>query len=157
MCHFSDLLELLFENSYFSQYGTFLCDSEKEREELGIHKKTTSYWTHLFRPEIMKVILNPLYDPNPGVIWPTVAPSSIVLWTELFSRWTLDQQYRKGMNVMIAEKIEREKELRQKVLKARKELDELRKSRLGECDITAVQDDKSLDHPLQHPLQDLTT
>ena len=28
--------------------------------------------------------MNPLYGPNPGVIWPSVAPVSIELWRELY-------------------------------------------------------------------------
>ena len=36
------------------------------------------------QPEILENYLNPLYDPNPGVIWPSVAPISIELWKELY-------------------------------------------------------------------------
>lgn len=49
---------MLFENSYFSQYGTFLGDNERDRERLSVYSKTTSYWTHLFRPEVMKTVLS---------------------------------------------------------------------------------------------------
>ena len=30
------------------------------------------------RPEILQQYLNPMYDPNPAVIWPSVAPQSLV-------------------------------------------------------------------------------
>lgn len=30
------------------------------------------------RPEILEQFLNPMYDPNPLVIWPSVAPQSLV-------------------------------------------------------------------------------
>ena len=30
------------------------------------------------RPEILEQYLNPMYDPNPLVIWPSVAPQSLV-------------------------------------------------------------------------------
>lgn len=75
------MLITLFEHSYFSQYGTFLCDSERERDELNVHTRTTSLWSYLNRPDILKNLLNPLYDPNPSVIWPSVAPISLELWT----------------------------------------------------------------------------
>lgn len=55
---YRQLLIMLCENSYFSQYGTFLGDCEREREILGVYSKTVSYWTHLFRPELMKTILS---------------------------------------------------------------------------------------------------
>ena len=52
---------MLFENSYFSQYGTFLGDNESDRERLSVYSKTTSYWTHLFRPDVMKTVLSVSY------------------------------------------------------------------------------------------------
>lgn len=36
------------------------------------------------RPEILENWLNPMYEPNPGVIWPSVAPISIRLWKQLY-------------------------------------------------------------------------
>lgn len=75
------MLILLYEHSYFSQYGTFLCDSERERHELGVHTRTTSLWSYLNRPDVLKNMLNPLYEPNSSVIWPSVAPISLELWS----------------------------------------------------------------------------
>lgn len=69
----TDYLIILFEHSYFSQFGTFLCDSEKDRTKLGVQQKTTSLWSYLNRPEILTTLLNPMYDPNNKVIWPTVS------------------------------------------------------------------------------------
>lgn len=53
------LLIILFEHSYFSQYGTFIVDSESERMELMAFTKTTSLWSHLNRPDIITTLLNP--------------------------------------------------------------------------------------------------
>lgn len=121
------LLEILFENSYFSQYGTFVGDCDKEREQMGTYTKTTSLWTHLFRPEVMKTVLSPIYEPNPNVIWPSVAPCSIVLWSELYLRWSIDQRYSKELHETIHSHIRRQKDLRLKAIKLRKELTDLQK------------------------------
>jgi myotubularin-related protein 9 len=43
-------LIILFEHSYFSQYGTFIVDNECERQELMTFTKTTSLWSHINRP-----------------------------------------------------------------------------------------------------------
>lgn len=43
-----------------------------------LSKKTASLWSYLNRPEILQDYLNPLYEPNNRVIWPTVAPVSLV-------------------------------------------------------------------------------
>uniref|UniRef100_A0A336LTX7 CSON004597 protein n=1 Tax=Culicoides sonorensis TaxID=179676 RepID=A0A336LTX7_CULSO len=123
----TQLLVMLCENSYFSQYGTFLGDCERERETLGVYTKTVSYWTHLFRPELMKNILSPLYDPNSQVIWPSVAPCSLVLWSEFYMRWTIDQTFIEQIENIVNTKITQEKELRTKVIKLRKELMDLQK------------------------------
>lgn len=58
--------------------GTFLGNNEKEREQLNLKKNTTSLWSYINRPEILQTILNPLYEPNNSVIWPSVAPMSLV-------------------------------------------------------------------------------
>lgn len=121
----TNLLILLFEHSYFSQYGTFLCDSEKERSEFKVQSSTTSLWSYLNRPDVMKSLLNPLYDPNPNVIWPSVAPISLELWDELYLRWTMDQQNMTNTMAQIQELITYEKKLRTKVLKLRKQATDL--------------------------------
>ncbi|XP_014613270.1 PREDICTED: myotubularin-related protein 9 [Polistes canadensis] len=79
-----DLLIELYRHSYYSEYGTFLGDSEAERVQLELSEHTCSLWSYMNQPEVLEKWLNPLYDPNPGVIWPSVAPISIQLWKELY-------------------------------------------------------------------------
>lgn len=43
-------------------------------------ESTHSLWAWLDQPEERKKCLNPLYSPNPLVIWPSVEPQSIQLW-----------------------------------------------------------------------------
>lgn len=57
---------------------------EKERDDLDLFKQTTSLWSHLNTPEMMASIISPLYEPNQGIIWPSVAPMSLVLWEGKF-------------------------------------------------------------------------
>lgn len=33
-----------------------------------------------------------MYEPNRNVIWPSVAPISLELWSELYLRWVIDQR-----------------------------------------------------------------
>lgn len=58
--------------------GTFLGDNEAERSQMQLATKTVSLWSHLNRPEVLRSFLNPLYEPNQRVIWPSVAPMSLV-------------------------------------------------------------------------------
>ena len=50
----------------------------KERKEHDLEHKTVSLWSYLNRPEILQQYLNPLYEPNATVLWPSVAPQSLV-------------------------------------------------------------------------------
>ncbi|XP_023289363.1 myotubularin-related protein 9 [Orussus abietinus] len=80
----TDLLAELFKHAYSSNYGTFLGDTEAERIQMSLSERTCSLWSYINRPQVLETWLNPLYDPNPGIIWPSVAPVSIELWRELY-------------------------------------------------------------------------
>ncbi|NXN06162.1 MTMR9 protein, partial [Sylvia borin] len=88
-----ELLLTLFDNAYASAYGTFLCNSEKERRLCKVKESTHSLWGWLNQPEEKKKYLNPLYSHNPLVIWPSVEPQSIQLWQGLFLRWIRPSQH----------------------------------------------------------------
>lgn len=62
----------------------FLGDTEAERVGLRLSERTCSLWSYINQPEVLEKWLNPLYESNPGVIWPSVAPISIQLWKELY-------------------------------------------------------------------------
>lgn len=123
----STFLITLFEHSYFSQYGTFLCDSEQERSDLNVMARTTSLWSHLNRPDVIKSLLNPIYEPNPSIIWPSVAPVSIEIWADLYLRFVIDQTHSRQKLTAIQAMINRQKELRSQVIKLRKQLIDLYK------------------------------
>lgn len=71
-------LIFLADQAYCSNFGTFLCDNERERELLKVKEDTLSLWSYLNRPEILEPYINCLYDPNKNIIWPSVAPISLV-------------------------------------------------------------------------------
>ena len=71
-------LIMLADHSYSSNYGTFLCDSDYERNIMNVQKHTVSLWSYINQPDVLPNYLNCLYDPNAKVIWPSVAPISLV-------------------------------------------------------------------------------
>ncbi|XP_063903027.1 myotubularin-related protein 9 [Zophobas morio] len=123
----TQMLVLLFEHSYFSQFGTFLGNNEAEREIMKLSKKTTSLWSYLNRPDVLTSLLNPMYEPNKTAIWPSVAPVSIVLWSGLYLRWVINQTDTKKSLIKIQNIIDYDKNLKSKALKLRKELMDLQK------------------------------
>lgn len=80
----TSLLIQLFEHSYSSNFGTFLGNCEKDRHQYKVKWSTISLWSYLNRPDILQNFLNPLYEPNPNVIWPSVAPISLEVWSGEF-------------------------------------------------------------------------
>ncbi|KAK9504100.1 hypothetical protein O3M35_010517 [Rhynocoris fuscipes] len=117
----------LFENSYASQFGTFLGNNEMERAKLSLSARTTSLWSYINQPEVLHTILNPLYEPNNSVIWPSVAPMSFNLWSNVYLRWVINQTPEKESWLAISSLKEREKELRLKAARLRRQLVELEK------------------------------
>lgn len=77
----------LFEHAYSSEFGTFLCNNELERQAAKLKTKTISLWSYLNQSDILKPLLNPMYEPNNSVLWPSVASQSLVLWPGLFLKW----------------------------------------------------------------------
>jgi len=68
---------------YEQKKGTFLFNNEKEKDKFNGTNRTISLWSYLNRPEILTTYLNPFYEPNTTVLWPSVAPQSIVRDCEL--------------------------------------------------------------------------
>ncbi|XP_057559766.1 myotubularin-related protein 9-like [Hippopotamus amphibius kiboko] len=82
------MLLALFDHAYASPFGTFLCNSEKERCLCEVRTRTHSLWSGLNQPKEQRKLRNPLYIPNPLALWPSVEPQSLRLWQGLFLRWT---------------------------------------------------------------------
>jgi len=121
------LLVVLADHSLASNFGTFLCDSEVVRAELGVKEHTVSLWSYLNQVEILSQHLNCLYLPNKVVIWPSVAPMSLFLWEGYFLRWVQHKAVLAGAKERrrMGEIIHRNKEAQGVALRLRKELREL--------------------------------
>ncbi|XP_048730213.1 myotubularin-related protein 9-like isoform X2 [Ostrea edulis] len=126
-----DFLVALITHAYYSDFGTFLCNNEKERKKFKLSERTVSLWTYLTRPEILEQYLNPMYDPNPHVIWPSVAPQSLGVWTSLYQRSYIKDAKKKEAWREIDKIQSRDKELRSRVAKLRRMLASLEKEALS--------------------------
>uniref|UniRef100_A0A8C2D7F2 Myotubularin-related protein 9 n=1 Tax=Cyprinus carpio TaxID=7962 RepID=A0A8C2D7F2_CYPCA len=120
-----NLLIMFFEHAYASQFGTFLGNCVAERVKLQLSQKTVSLWSWVNRPQELERFLNPLYEPNNLVIWPSVAPQSLLLWEGVFLRWNrstkcLDEACQEMVHI-----IEYNKELQNKVNSLRRQLAQL--------------------------------
>ena len=68
---------------FYFKKGTFIFNNEKEKIKFNGINKTVSLWSYLNRPEVLRTFLNPFYEPNLIVLWPSVAPQSIVSKKEI--------------------------------------------------------------------------
>jgi myotubularin-related protein 9 len=79
-------LIFLFDNLYASEYGTFLCNSEKERSILKLRSQTCSLWSFVNSSKQKNCFKNVLFEENSNQIWPLLSPLSINLWNGLYLR-----------------------------------------------------------------------
>ncbi|KAG8588039.1 hypothetical protein GDO81_005859 [Engystomops pustulosus] len=89
-----ELLCTLASHAYSSEYGTFLCNNEKERNSYKVREKTHSLWGILNNFKQRKHLVNPVYERNPLAIWPSVAPQSIQLWEGFFLRYLVSTEHK---------------------------------------------------------------
>ncbi|XP_069827443.1 myotubularin-related protein 9-like isoform X3 [Dendropsophus ebraccatus] len=89
------LLCTLATHAYSSEYGTFVCNNEKESRYIyKVQEKTHSLWGTLNNFRQRKHYVNPMYERNPLAIWPSVAPQSIQLWEGYFLRYLLPAEHK---------------------------------------------------------------
>jgi hypothetical protein len=94
----SNLLIFLMDSLYSCQFGNFLCDNEREREECSVQQETTSVWTYVMLNQ--SEFINVFYRPNPHVLMPNCSRARMVFWSEYYLRWSparpqylVDQQH----------------------------------------------------------------
>merc|ERR1719499_570699 len=68
-----------------SKYGTFLCDSEKERCE-KVMPFTLSLWEELLRPEVASQWFNWDYQPTTEPLVPQICQATYAVWEEYWFR-----------------------------------------------------------------------
>jgi myotubularin-related protein 6/7/8 len=75
------------DHVYSCQFGTFIGNCQKEREEYKLHDKTYSLWG--FLTNNADEYVNPLYDHNSqqDVLKPNLSPQNIVFWRGLYCRF----------------------------------------------------------------------
>ncbi|GFN86881.1 myotubularin-related protein 9 [Plakobranchus ocellatus] len=121
----------LFQHAYSSQFGTFLCNNERERMHNKVADRTVSLWSYMNRMEILQDFMNPMYEPNATVIWPSVAPQSLTVWTGLYLRGVINQAPQDEAWQEIYKIREYDKELRSKVNKLRRQLASLEREAIS--------------------------
>lgn len=70
----------ILEHLYSCRFGTFLCDTEKQRTDQRLKEKTVSLWSYTNCGQNRREYLNPFYVPDMSVLFPDVSFFSLSLW-----------------------------------------------------------------------------
>ncbi|XP_047145165.1 myotubularin-related protein 9 isoform X1 [Hydra vulgaris] len=81
-----DMLLLLAEHVYASQYGTFLFNNQLQREQSKVTERTVSLWSYMNRQEMNGILYNPIYEENKSILSPSVSPQSLWVWEKMFRK-----------------------------------------------------------------------
>lgn len=76
--------------------------------------------TYINDEENLKKFLNPLYEPNDAVLWPSLFTQSLSLWSNLFLRYQINDKPFIEARGEITKMVEENKQARLKVEKLRK-------------------------------------
>lgn len=96
MCQFPTAFEFnefflvrILDEAFACRYGTFLCNSEKERYESKLSNYTKSLWTDLLDSRFSDLYRNKAYNDVSGeVLKPDTRECSIKLWSNYWLRFT---------------------------------------------------------------------
>ena len=78
--------QTLLDHVYSCRFGTFFCDAQKEREELGLSQRTLSLWTYLQNCEMFHTFINPFYEASDQVLFPMYNAKLIRFWKSNYLR-----------------------------------------------------------------------
>jgi hypothetical protein len=144
------------QHLYTCQYGTFLFDSDQDRQQHQVTTKTTSIWSYIRAHQ--HEFENPFYMPDSTVLKLDLHMDRFVFWSKLYLTWTrqhttdaITPEIRgvmlKSMNDQMAKRI---RELEKELMAIREGKDETPKSEQKDH---PLQEDKP---PKEHPLQEDT-
>jgi hypothetical protein len=83
------LLLTILDEVYNCQYGTFLCNNERERDQACLQDWTVSLWAEIHHHKDLYV--NPFYLPGMGVIYPSQLMEEVQLWPGYYLRFCRDK------------------------------------------------------------------
>eukprot|EP00088_Acartia_fossae_P024833 TRINITY_DN2569_c0_g1_i17.p1 TRINITY_DN2569_c0_g1~~TRINITY_DN2569_c0_g1_i17.p1 ORF type:complete len:617 (-),score=109.11 TRINITY_DN2569_c0_g1_i17:222-2072(-) len=89
------------DHVYSCQFGTFVGNCERERQELRLAERTYSLWGHLTNSA--DEYINPMFDPTNSsneVLTPSTLPQNILFWRGLYSRYEAGLQQTRGPEVI---------------------------------------------------------
>lgn len=119
-----NFLITILDHLYSCLFGTFLCNSEKERHKEDLKNKTVSLWSYI-NTNIQKFI-NPLYSTTSShhVLFPVASLKKMLLWTSYYCRWNPFLNVQETFSERCEEMLLMKKELHKRIEELSKEMKE---------------------------------
>ncbi|XP_074012895.1 phosphatidylinositol-3,5-bisphosphate 3-phosphatase MTMR6 isoform X4 [Numenius arquata] len=133
------------EHVHSCQFGNFLGNCQKEREELKLKEKTYSLWPFLL--EEQKKYQNPLYNPDffPGLtlLEPNTVSFNFKFWRNMYHQFDRSMHPRQSVFNLVMSMSEQNKQLEEEI----KELEAKIKRRNGQSAAVLVKEHQQPAHP----------
>eukprot|EP01102_Stenamoeba_stenopodia_P014112 TRINITY_DN4658_c0_g1_i2.p1 TRINITY_DN4658_c0_g1~~TRINITY_DN4658_c0_g1_i2.p1 ORF type:complete len:1077 (+),score=251.60 TRINITY_DN4658_c0_g1_i2:182-3412(+) len=121
-----NFLVALSDHVYSCQFGTFLCNTEKERHELGIRKHTVSLWSYLNSNAIEYI--NPFYiSSETGTIVKVSTVQHLHLWTNYYLRWRPDLHHDNSAERIVQVLLDTQETSNQRIKALEKQLSDMKR------------------------------
>ncbi|KAI1241972.1 hypothetical protein IHE44_0005482 [Lamprotornis superbus] len=132
------------EHVHSCQFGNFLGNCQKEREELKLKEKTYSLWPFLLADQ--KKYQNPLYNPNFSpeltLLEPNTVSFNFKFWRNMYHQFDRSMHPRQSMFNLIMNTSEQNKQLEEDI----KELEAKIKQRNGQSDVVLEKEQELTTH-----------
>ncbi|XP_059685132.1 myotubularin-related protein 6 isoform X4 [Gavia stellata] len=133
------------EHVHSCQFGNFLGNCQKEREELKLKEKTYSLWPFLLNEQ--KKYQNPLYNPDFSpeltLLEPNTVSFNFKFWRNMYHQFDRSMHPRQSVFNLIMNMSEQNKQLEEDI----KELEAKIKRRNGQSDAVLVKEHQQSAHP----------
>ncbi|XP_040099087.1 myotubularin-related protein 7 [Oryx dammah] len=132
---------------YSCQFGNFLCNSQKERQELKIQERTYSLWAHLWKNRVD--YLNPLFradhSQTRGVLHLPTAPCNFMykFWNGMYNRFEKGLQPRQSVTDYLMAVKEETQQLEEELEALEERLEKIQKVQLNRTKVRSKQSEPS--------------
>ncbi|XP_062343589.1 myotubularin-related protein 6 isoform X6 [Cinclus cinclus] len=136
---------MIHEHVHSCQFGNFLGNCQKEREELKLKEKTYSLWPFLLvdQKKYQNPLYNPDFSPELTLLEPNTVSFNFKFWRNMYHQFDRSMHPRQSVFNLIMNTSEQNKQLEEDI----KELEAKIKRRNGQSDVVLEKEQERTAHP----------
>ncbi|XP_046504331.1 myotubularin-related protein 7 isoform X3 [Equus quagga] len=132
---------------YSCQFGNFLCNSQKERQELKIQERTYSLWAHLWknRADYMNPLFRADHSQTQGILRLPTTPCNFMykFWSGMYNRFEKGLQPRQSVTDYLMAVKEETQQLEEELEALEERLEKIQKVQLNRTKVKSKQSEPS--------------